>query len=122
MNNLNLNINSKNSAVILIEFQKTWTEKGIFYNLIKNEYNSRNVLSNTIKLLEATRRKNIQVIQVPFIIDKSDKKNYTKYPLLPKLLKRFTRGTWKEELIPRILLLREGTLLMQQKGAILKKY
>lgn len=97
MHNPNLKLTSQNSTIILIEFQKTWTKKGIFYNLIKKEYESRNVLSNTITLLEKAREKSITIIHAPLIIDKEDKLQYKKMPFLPKLLKRFTKGTWKSE-------------------------
>jgi len=88
---------SGKNAVILIEFQKTWTEKGIFHNLIKSEYHDRNVLSSTLSLLEAARANGLDVIHAPLIIDKKDKAQYKKLPFLPKFLRRFTRGTWKAE-------------------------
>lgn len=87
----------EDSAVLLIEFQKTWTEKGIFYKLIKKEYLSRDVLGNTIKLIAAAREKGIKVIQAPLILDKEDKERYKKTPFPARLLKRFTKGTWKAE-------------------------
>ena len=88
----------KNStAILLIEFQKTWTEKGIFYKLIKKEYLSRNVLSNTNELISAARAKGVKVIQAPLILDKADKERYKKTPFPARLLKRFTKGTWKAE-------------------------
>jgi nicotinamidase-related amidase len=97
MNKHNLKITSQNSVFILIEFQKTWTKKGIFHKLIKKEYESRNVLLNTINLLEKARKNDIKVIHAPLIIDKKNKFQYKKMPFLPKLLKRFTYGTWKAE-------------------------
>ena len=49
-------MDKNNTAILLIEFQKTWTEKGIFYKLIKKEYLSRNVLGNTKQLISAARK------------------------------------------------------------------
>ena len=89
-------IQKNNIAILLIEFQKTWTEKGIFYKLIKKEYNSRNVLENTKNLISEARKNGIKVIQAPLILDKEDK-NYKKTPFPARLLKRFTKGTWKAE-------------------------
>ncbi|MEW5815031.1 MAG: cysteine hydrolase [Spirochaetota bacterium] len=86
-----------NTAVILIEFQKTWTEKGLFHWLIKKEYESRSVLKNTIDFTQNARKNGIQVIQAPLILDKEDRERYKKIPLLPKLFRRFTKGTWKAE-------------------------
>jgi len=90
-------LKKENSAVLLIEFQKTWTEKGIFYKLIKKEYLSRNVLINTMELISAVRTKGVKVIQAPLILDKADKERYNKTPFPARLLKRFTKGTWKAE-------------------------
>jgi len=88
--------NNKNSAILLIEFQKTWTKQGIFRWLIKKEYESRNILKNTIKLITEARDKGIEVIQAPLILDKDDK-NYKKTPFPARLLNCFTKGTWKAE-------------------------
>ena len=90
-------MNKENTAILLIEFQKTWTEKGIFYRLIKKEYLSRNVLANTKELISAARAKGIKVIQAPLILDKADKERYKKTPFPARLLNRFTKGTWKAE-------------------------
>jgi nicotinamidase-related amidase len=85
------------SAILLIEFQKTWTEKGIFKSIIKNELKRQNTLENTKKLIDKARSNNIKIIQAPLILDKSDKKKYKKTPLPARLFNRFTKGTWKAE-------------------------
>ncbi len=85
-----------NIAILLIEFQKTWTEKGIFKKIIKKEYESRHVLTNTEILCSEARNKGIKIIQAPLILDKKDE-NYKKTPFPARLLKRFTKGTWKAE-------------------------
>ena len=90
------NIKKDNTAILLIEFQKTWTEKGIFRKIIKKEYEQRNVLNNTKNLISEARKEGITVIQAPLILDKTDE-NYKKTPFPARLLKRFTKGTWKAE-------------------------
>jgi len=90
------NIKKENTAILLIEFQKTWTEKGIFRKIIKKEYEKRNVLRNTKNLISKARKEGVAVIQAPLILDKADK-NYKKTPFPARLLKRFTKGTWKAE-------------------------
>jgi len=90
-------LKKENSAVLLIEFQKTWTEKGIFYKIIKKEYSSRNVLGNTKELISVARNSGVKVIQTPLILDKADKERYKKTPFPARLLNRFTIGTWKAE-------------------------
>ena len=89
-------IKKENTAILLIEFQKTWTEKGIFRKIIKKEYEKRNVLRNTKNLISKARKEGVAVIQAPLILDKADK-NYKKTPFPARLLKRFTKGTWKAE-------------------------
>ena len=90
-------MHKENTAVLLIEFQKTWTEKGVFYKLIKKEYESRNVLRNTINLITTARENGLKVFQAPLILDKENKEKYKKTPFPARLLKRFTKGTWKSE-------------------------
>jgi nicotinamidase-related amidase len=90
------NIQKEKTAILLIEFQKTWTEKGIFRKIIKKEYEERNVLNNTKNLILGARKEGVTVIQAPLILDKTDK-NYKKTPFPARLLRRFTKGTWKAE-------------------------
>jgi len=90
------NIQKDNTAILLIEFQKTWTEKGLFRKIIKSEYEKRNILSNTENLLLKARKEGVTLIQAPLILDKKDK-NYKKTPFPARLLRRFTKGTWKAE-------------------------
>ncbi len=87
-----------NSALLLIEFQKTWTDKGIFHFLIKSQYQSRGVLQNTKDVLSVARPKGWPVMQAPLILDKDDPARYKKTPLPARLFKRFEKGTWKAEL------------------------
>jgi len=89
--------NSKKSAILVIEFQKTWTEKSFFHWLIKKEYESRKVYQNTKLLLEVARKNGLAIIQSPFILDKNDKEKYKKIPFPPKLFGQFTANTWRAE-------------------------
>ena len=82
-----------NTAIVVIEFQKTWTEKGFFYWLIKNKLNSRKVLENTQQFLDKAREKGFPIIQAPLILDKSNKEEYAKMPFIPKFFNRFTANT-----------------------------
>lgn len=92
-----VNVRRENTAIVVIEFQKTWTEKGFFNWLIKEEYESRNVLKNTANLIRKARTLGFHIIQAPLILDKEDKERYKKIPFPPKLFRGFTKGTWKEE-------------------------
>lgn len=88
--------NSK-SAILVVEFQKTWTEKSFFHKLIKKEYESRKVYQNAKQLLGIARKSGLKIIQSPFILDKKDKEKYKKIPLPPKLFGQFTANTWRAE-------------------------
>lgn len=85
------------TAILVVEFQKTWTERSFFHKLIKKEYESKNVYENTRQLLEIARKNGLAVIQSPFILDKNDKEKYKKIPLPPKLFGQFTANTWRSE-------------------------
>jgi len=90
-------MNHNKIAILVVEFQKTWTQDSFFYFLIKNEYITRNIYENSIKLLNIARKNNINIIQSPFIIDKNDKEVYNKIPFLPKILGQFKANTWRAE-------------------------
>ncbi len=78
-------LNNSKIAILVVEFQKTWTERSFFHKLIKKEYESKNVYQNTKQLLEVARKNGLTIIQSPFILDKNDKDKYSKIPFLPKL-------------------------------------
>ena len=90
-------MNTSGTAILVVEFQKTWTQDSFFHSLIKSELESRSVLGNSKNLLNTARENGIKVIQSPFIIDKNDKGSYKKTPLLPKMLGQFTANTWRAE-------------------------
>ena len=85
------------SAILVVEFQKTWSERSFFHSLIRKEYESKNVYQNTRQLLDAARKKGMKVIQSPFILDKNDIEKYKQIPLPPKLFGQFTANTWRTE-------------------------
>ena len=88
---------NKDTAILVVEFQKTWTQNSFFHFLLRKEYASRKVYENSLKLLNAARENGIDIIQSPFVIDKNDKERYKKIPLLPKLLGQFKANTWRAE-------------------------
>lgn len=88
---------NQETAILVVEFQKTWTQDSFFHSLIKKNYKARNVLKNSIDLLNTAREHGVTIIQSPFIIDKSDQSSYSKIPFLPKLLGQFTAKTWRAE-------------------------
>jgi len=104
-----------NTAIVVIEFQKTWTEKGIFKWMIDKELTSRNVVKNTKQFLDKARKRGFPIIQAPLILDKSNKEQYAKMPFIPKFFNRFTANTWKAEFTDGIF--KEGDLLVRGRCA-----
>lgn len=90
-------VDSSTVAILVVEFQKTWTERSFFHRMIKKEYESRDVCQNAKNLLGTARKSGIKIIQSPFILDKNDKDNYKKIPFPPKLFGQFTANTWRAE-------------------------
>ncbi|MBP2831535.1 cysteine hydrolase [Aquimarina sp. U1-2] len=90
--------NNLNTAIVVIEFQKTWTQKGNFLNrLIRKPLRENNIVPRTIKFLDSARQKGYTVIHAPLVLDKSNKEEYKKMPFAPKLMGAFTANTWKAE-------------------------
>ncbi len=90
-----MNIEKDRSAIVLIEFQKQWTEKGLYYWLIKGQLNKRNVMQNSQALVKKARSKGFKIIHAPLIIDPKNKKGWLAYLTFGNV---FTRGIWKSEL------------------------
>jgi len=86
-----------NTAIVVIEFQKTWTEKGFFHRMVKKELKRKNTVENTIQLLDAAREHGFTIIQAPLILDTKNKTEYAKMPFIPKLFGAFRAETWKAE-------------------------
>jgi len=104
--------NTDGSAIILIEFQGQWTNKGIYHWLIKGQLTSRNIISNTRTLVEEARKKGIKIIHAPLIIDPAKKKGWLAHLTFAKV---FTKDTWKAEITEGLS--RESDLLVTGRYA-----
>jgi len=96
LNKKKMKHNNEHIAILNIEFQKSWTDKGFFYKLLKKELKRKDVINHTINLLNFSRKNNIKIIQAPLIIDKKNT-NYKKTPFPARLFKQLTKDTWKSE-------------------------
>ncbi len=85
------------TAIVLVEFQKQWTEKGLFHSLIKNQLESREVVKTTQNLVKEARKLGIKIIHAPLVVDPKNKKGWMSYPSFGKV---FTKDTWKSEFVP----------------------
>lgn len=107
-----MNINKNKSAIVLIEFQNQWTEKGLYHWLIKKQLKSRDVLRNTYALVKEAREKGISIIHAPLIIDPKNKKGWLAHLTLGKV---FTKGSWKSEITKGLF--QEGDLVVTGRYA-----
>ncbi len=87
---------STKTAIVLVEFQKQWTEKGLFHWLIKNQLETRNVVENTKRLVAESRKLGVRIIHAPLIVDPHNKKGWMAYPTFGKL---FTKDSWKSDFV-----------------------
>lgn len=55
-----MNIEKSKSAIVLIEFQNQWTGQGLYHWLIKGQLISRNVLANTLTLVDEARKRGLK--------------------------------------------------------------
>ncbi|MBL7204269.1 MAG: cysteine hydrolase [Desulfobacteraceae bacterium] len=107
-----MNIEKGKSAIILIEFQNQWTGKGLYHWLIKDQLTSRNVLANTLTLVDEARKRGIKIIHAPLIIDPENKKGWLAWLTFGKV---FTKGTRKAEIMEGLL--KEGDILITGRYA-----
>ncbi len=92
--------NNSTKALVLIEFQKQWTEKGRLHLLIKKHLNSRNVLNKTLEAVQEPRKRGLKIIHDPLIIDPQKKKGWYSRITFGKF---FTKDSWKSEIIPEMI-------------------
>jgi len=109
---ITMNINKSKSAILLIEFQNQWTQKGLYNRLIKKQLNTRNVLENTRSLVNNARKQGIKIIHAPLVIDSKDKKGWLAHLTFGKV---FTQGTWKSEISDGLF--EKGDLLVKGRYA-----
>ena len=107
-----MNIEKSKSAIVLIEFQNQWTGKGLYNWLIKGQLTSRNVLTNTLTLVDEARKRGIKIIHAPLIIDPENKKGWLAWLTFGKV---FTKGTRKAEIMEGLL--KEGDILITGRYA-----
>lgn len=91
---MEISVDRRKSAIILVEFQKQWTKKGLYHRLIERQLNSRNVLKNTRILVKKARKNGVMIIHAPLIIDPGNKRGWLARLTFGRV---FTKDTWKSE-------------------------
>ncbi len=92
-----MNMKHEKSAVVLIEFQNQWTEKGLYHWIIKGALKSRNVMENTYEFVQKARAAGIPVIHAPLVIDPDNKRGWLAHLTFGKV---FTKGSRKAGITP----------------------
>ena len=105
-------INVRKSAVVLVEFQNQWTERGLYHRLIRGKLESRNVLENTRILVREARKNGIKIIHAPLVIDPERKKGWLAHLTSGRV---FTKNTWKSEFTEGVY--EEGDLVVEGRHA-----
>ena len=96
---VDVQFDNEETAIVLVEFQKQWTERGLLHRLIKGQLASRNVVKNTRRLVTTAREHGVTIIHAPLILDPHNKKGWLAYPTLGRF---FTKDSWKSELVPGV--------------------
>jgi nicotinamidase-related amidase len=87
------------TAVVLVEFQRQWTDSGLYNLLIRRSLECRNVVERTRETVEAAREAGVTVVHTPLLIDPDNKKGWLA-TLTRGLV--FTEGTEKAEFTPGV--------------------
>ncbi len=111
--NRTVSTDSAGPALLLIEFQKQWTDRGIYHRLIKNQLRKNRVLENTRSLVRKACDRNIPVIHAPLVIDPAKKKGWLARLTFGQV---FTRGTWKAEFTDGMI--KEGDRIVTGRYAL----
>jgi len=83
------------SAIVLIEFQGQWLEKGACHALIKRQLKSRGVLENSMSLVGDAREAGLSIVHAPLILDPRRPEGWLAHCTFGMA---FTRDTWKSEI------------------------
>ncbi|MCB9453120.1 MAG: cysteine hydrolase [Anaerolineaceae bacterium] len=102
------------AAIVLIEFQKQWTERGSLFNsLISNELHSRNVISKTRVLVATARAAGVTIIHAPLIVDPKNRKGWLANLTMGRT---FTQGTSRAEFTPDLV--ENGDLIVSERTGL----
>lgn len=103
-----MDIPKNNSALLLIEFQKQWTEKNLYRCFINEQLNKTRAVSNTLKFVSEARSRGVKIIHAPLIIDPHNKIGILANVTFGKV---FTKNTWKSELVDGVY--KDGDIIIE---------
>ena len=112
-------MNSKETALILIEFQNDFcSENGKLFELVKDEITRNETIANATRLLSGARAKGVQIIHCPFVLDRTWALEKRFEGLLSGLVEGdvFAPGSWGGDIIESLRPLENETLLVGKRA------
>ncbi len=113
-----MELNPKETALVLIEFQNDFTtEGGIFHGAVNGVMNSNNMLQNTVDTVNAAREAGIQIVYVPISFTEDyHEVTATPYGILKGVVDNgaFKKNTWGTE-IAEVLAPEKNDIIIEGK-------
>ncbi|WP_394836027.1 cysteine hydrolase [Pendulispora rubella] len=114
-------IDPRTTAVVLIEYQNEFTSKGgVLHEAVAPVMAETNMLSNTVKFVDAVRRKGVTVMHAP-ITFAADYGELTKHPygILKGVVdgKAFVKGSWGATIVD-VLKPAQGDIVIEGKRGL----
>jgi nicotinamidase-related amidase len=113
-------MDSKETAIVLIEFQNDFTtEGGIFHKGVQEVMNHTNMLANTLALVEQARAAGVQVIHVPISFAENYNELTSKpYGILKGIVDNgaFKKSTWGVKIMDEFTPLKEDVIVEGKRG------
>jgi nicotinamidase-related amidase len=89
-----LDLDPEHTALVLVEFQKQWTESGVYNLLIRRFLRRQDILPRARETVRAARAAGIPVVHAPLRIDPDERKGWLATLTFGRV---FTDGTEKAE-------------------------
>lgn len=113
-----MELNPKETALVLIEFQNDFTtEGGIFHGAVNGVMNTNNMLQNTVDTVNAAREAGIQIVYVPISFTEDyHEVTATPYGILKGVVDNgaFKKNTWGTE-IAEVLAPEKNDIIIEGK-------
>ena len=115
-----MTIDPRTSAVVLIEYQNEFTTKGgVLHEAVAPVMTETNMLANTLKFVDAARRKGVTVMHAP-ITFAADYGELTKHPygILKGVVdgKAFVKGSWGASIVDSLKPVQGDIIIEGKRG------
>jgi len=97
-------------ALVLVEFQRQWTDRGLYHRLIGRRLDDRDVVATACRVAAAARSGGAVVIHAPLVIDPAHRRGAFAYLTRGRV---FTKGTPRAEFTAGIF--EEGDLVVRDR-------